>query len=159
MPALDAPHLVLVEAAPRPGPQRSQPIPAVAWPTFALALGALAVFTAAAIAAIGGCAPVWITIPLNSVAVYCMFTVAHDPLHGALSSSRRVNSVVGRLAWFFVVPMASFSSFTYAHIQHHRYTNDAEKDPDMFASHGPGWQAPIRWALMDCSTRLGARAG
>ena len=69
MPALDAPHLVLVEAAPRPGPQRSQPIPAVAWPTFALALGALAVFTAAAIAAIGGCAPVWITIPLNSVAV------------------------------------------------------------------------------------------
>jgi fatty acid desaturase len=149
MPNLDAPHPVAVEAAPRPRPQRGQPTPAVAWPTFALAFGAATVFVAATTAAVGGYAPAWITIPLNSAAVYCMFTVAHDALHGSLSTSRRVNSVVGRLAWFFVVPMASFSSFTYAHLQHHRYTNDAKKDPDIFASHGPSWQMPFRWALMD----------
>jgi fatty acid desaturase len=149
MPTLDAPRLVLSKPVPRGRPVRSEPIPAVAWPTLVLALSAFTLFAAAAIAAIGGYAPVWITIPLNSAAVYCMFTVAHDALHGSLSSSRRVNSVVGRLAWFFVVPMASFSSFTYAHVQHHRYTNDADKDPDMFASHGPTWQMPVRWALMD----------
>jgi fatty acid desaturase len=60
-----------------------------------------------------------------------------------------VNSVVGRFAWFFVVPMASLPSFAYAHMQHHRYTNDPAKDPDMFATHGPTWQLPFRWALMD----------
>jgi fatty acid desaturase len=130
-------------------PHPGESIPTVAWPTLAVAVGALIVFVVAAIAAIGRYAPLWITIPLNSTAVYWMFTVAHDALHGSVSSARWVNSVVGRFAWFFVVPMSSLSSFAYAHIQHHRYTNDADKDPDMFATHGPTWQLPFRWALTD----------
>jgi fatty acid desaturase len=148
MSALDTARLIPSDRLSRRPLTRSE-IPAIAWPTLVLALGALTVFVAAATAAVGGYAPLWIAIPLNSAAVYCMFTVAHDALHRSLSRSRWVNSVVGRIAFFFVVPMASFSAFTYAHIQHHRYTNDASRDPDMFASHGPIWQAPFRWMLMD----------
>jgi len=130
-------------------PHPGESVPTLAWPTLAVAVGAFIVFVVAAIAAIGRYFPLWITIPLNSAAVYWMFVVAHEALHGAVSSVRWVNSVVGRFAWFFVMPTASLPSYTYIHFQHHRYTNDADKDPDMFATHGPAWQLPFRWALAD----------
>jgi len=60
-----------------------------------------------------------------------------------------VNSVVGRAAWLFVAPMFSLPSFSYVHLQHHRNANDGDNDPDLFATHGPAWQLPFRWALMD----------
>ena len=150
MSALDAAKPALSKTVPRQRhPNLDDSIPIVAWPTVAIATGAFIVFGVAAIAAIGRYAPIWITIPLNSAAAYWMFTVAHEALHGSLSSARWVNEVVGRFAWFFIVPMASLPSFTYAHTQHHRYTNDADNDPDIFATHGPVWQMPFRWALID----------
>jgi fatty acid desaturase len=130
-------------------PHAGDSVPRVAWPTLAVALGALIVFVVAAIAVIGRYAPIWITIPLSATAVYLMFVVAHEALHGSISSVRWVNSVVGRFAWFFVGPTASLPSYAYLHLQHHRYTNDADKDPGIFATHGRAWQLPFRWALSD----------
>jgi ring-1,2-phenylacetyl-CoA epoxidase subunit PaaE len=35
-------------------------------------------------------------------------------------------------------------------MQHHRFTNHEDgRDPDHYASCGPGWQAPLRWMTMD----------
>lgn len=131
---------------PHPGEGR----PRFAWPTFALGAGAMVVVVASAIATIGGSVPIWVTIPVNSAVVYAMFMVAHEGgLHYSLSTVRWINLTVGRLAWLFVVPMVSLSSFAYIHNQHHQNANDGDRDPDLFASHGPVWQLPFRWALME----------
>jgi fatty acid desaturase len=34
-------------------------------------------------------------------------------------------------------------------MQHHRFTNDEQADPDFFSSHGSGWTLPLRWATID----------
>lgn len=130
-------------------PRPSESIPDFAWPTFALGAGALIVFVLSTTAAIGRYAPPWLTIAVNTTVVYAMFMVAHDALHRSLSSVSWVNSVAGRLAWPFVAPAFSLPAFSYVHLQHHRNANDGDNDPDMFATHGPGWQLPFRWALMD----------
>lgn len=130
---------------PRPG----ESVPGLAWPTLALGAGALIVFVVSTIAAVSRHAPIWLTISVNTMVVYAMFMVAHEALHHSLSSVSWVNAVIGRLAWPFVAPMFSLPAFSYVHLQHHRTANDGENDPDMFATHGPGWQLPLRWALMD----------
>lgn len=130
-------------------PHPGESIPAYAWPTLALGAGALIVFVLSTIAAVGRYAPAWLIISVNTAVVYAMFMVAHDALHRSLSLTGWVNSVVGRVAWLFVAPMFSLPSFSYVHLTHHRNANDGENDPDMFATHGPAWKLPLRWALMD----------
>lgn len=150
MPPLNAldhasPKTIARQRHPRP----DESIPAFAWPTLALGAGALILFVVSTVAATGRHAPIWLTIAVNTAVVYMMFMVAHDAMHHALSLAGWVNSVVGRAAWLFVAPMFSLPAFTYVHLQHHRNANDGENDPDMFATHGPAWQLPFRWALMD----------
>lgn len=130
-------------------PHPGESIPDVAWPTLALGAVALVVFVLSTAAAIGGHAPIWLTITVNTAVVYAMFMVAHDALHHSLSSASWVNSVFGRAAWLFVGPMFSLPAFSYVHLQHHRNANDGDNDPDLFASRAPAWQLPFRWALMD----------
>lgn len=130
-------------------PHPGEGIPRFAWPTLALAMGALGVFVLGAVGAIGGQLPSWATILISTAVTYVMYSVAHEALHYSVGSARWVNAVVGRLAWIFVVPPFSLPAFSYVHIQHHRHTNDADNDPDIFATHGPTWQLPFRWALMD----------
>ena len=89
------------------------------------------------------------TIALNAVAIFVMFTVLHDASHYSISSRRWVNGAFGRAAMLFVSPLISFPAFGFIHIEHHRHTNDDEHDPDHFASHGPWWQLPVRFAAMD----------
>lgn len=135
---------------PRPAhPHPGEVIPKVAWLTFVLGAGSLVVLVASTIAGICYGALPWVTIPLNAAAIYGMFMVAHEGLHGTLSTVRWVNPVISRIAWAFFLPYICLPAFTYAHMEHHRNANDAAKDPDMFANHGPGWQLPFRWLTMD----------
>ena len=89
------------------------------------------------------------TIALNAVAIFVMFTVLHDAAHYSISSKRWVNGVFGRAAMLFVSPLISFPGWGFIHIEHHRHTNDDDHDPDHFASHGRWWQLPVRFAAMD----------
>lgn len=34
-------------------------------------------------------------------------------------------------------------------MQHHRFTNDQSKDPDVYVSTGPRWLLPFKWATLD----------
>ncbi|GFG76523.1 hypothetical protein MBOT_38880 [Mycobacterium botniense] len=86
---------------------------------------------------------------MNTTVTYLMFTVVHEAIHCSISTAGWVNAVMGRLAWVFVAPMFSFSSFTFIHLAHHRYANDQENDPDVFATRAPLWQLPFRWAFTD----------
>ncbi|MGB8402520.1 MAG: fatty acid desaturase [Mycobacterium sp.] len=132
-------------ALPDPGEQ----VPTLAWPTVALFLASAVAFALSTVAYLYGAVPTWVPIAVNAVVTFTMFTVVHDAVHYAISSARWVNGVIGRLAVVFVQPLISFPSFGFIHIEHHRHSNDDENDPDTFASHGPAWQLPIRWALLD----------
>lgn len=138
----------------QPRPQQRHPhpgesIPKIAWPTLTLGACAVVVFAVSTTAAIGRHIPAWATVLVNTAVACVAFIVAHEGIHQSLSTTRWINSVVGRLAWLFVVPMVSFSSYRYLHLQHHRHANDDDNDPDTFATHRPAWQLPVRWMLME----------
>ncbi|MEB3021662.1 fatty acid desaturase [[Mycobacterium] crassicus] len=144
--AADSPRATGVR---RRHPHPGEGIPTFAWPTFGLAVGGIAVFVWVAVGAVRGSLPAWVVIPLSTLVTYVMFSVAHEALHRSFCSVRWVNAVVGRLAWLLVVLPFSLPAFGYVHGEHHRHTNDPERDPDMFATHAPTWQLPIRWVLLD----------
>jgi fatty acid desaturase len=136
-----------------PNPARRQaprklcePIPKqLALPTIGLYLTALTVFILSTTAGIAGW--VWIggTIAVNAAVIFAMFSVAHEAVHCLISPKRWVNALVGRLAYVFVTPMASFPAFRFIHLAHHRYVNDDDNDPDAFASHASAWRLPFYW--------------
>ena len=133
------------QALPDPG----EPVPTLSWPIIGIFLAALALFATGTWAALGSHLPAVATIAMNAVAIFVMFTVLHDASHYSISSHRWVNGVFGRAAMLFVSPLISFPAFGFIHIEHHRHTNDDDNDPDHFASHGPWWQLPVRFAAMD----------
>lgn len=132
-------------AVPDPG----EVVPKLSWPIVAIFTGALVLFAASSWAAIGHDAPRPVTIALNAIAIFVMFTVVHDASHYSISNKRWVNRAFGRAAMLFVSPLISFPGWGFIHIEHHRHTNDDDHDPDHFASHGKWWQLPFRFAMMD----------
>ena len=130
-------------------PDPGQAVPTLSWPIVGIFTGALVLFIASSWAALGHHAPRAVTIALNAVAIFVMFTVLHDASHYSISSKRWVNGLFGRAAMLFVSPLISFTGWGFIHIEHHRNTNDDDHDPDHFASHGRWWQLPVRFAAMD----------
>jgi fatty acid desaturase len=130
-------------------PDPGDAVPALSWPIVGIFTAALALFAASSWAAIGDRLPPVATVAMAATAIFVMFTVLHDASHYSISSRRWVNGVFGRAAMLFVSPLISFPAFGFIHIEHHRHTNDDDHDPDHFASHGPWWQLPFRFAVMD----------
>ena len=129
-------------------PDPGETVPSFSWPIAGIFASALALFATGTWLALEGRLP-GVTIALNAIAIFVMFTVVHDASHYSISSRRWVNGVFGRVAMLFVSPLIAFPAFGFIHIEHHRHTNDDDHDPDHFASHGPWWQLPFRFAAMD----------
>jgi ring-1,2-phenylacetyl-CoA epoxidase subunit PaaE len=136
-------------------PDPQEPVPTLAGPTFALLVVGIALWT--------GSTVLWLerqwwwgfTIVLNAVASYLLFTVAHDAAHHATSANSRANQWIGRLATPLFAPHASFRTWRFIHMQHHRFTNhDDGRDPDRYTMAGPGWQRPLRWLTVDLQYML-----
>lgn len=135
-----------VAATPRhPLPDPGTGVPRLAVPTVALLLAGWVAFAASTVGYLQGWWPTWATIAVNAAVTFVMFTVSHDAIHYAVSSTRWVNGLVGRLAFILVVPVISFPTYAFVHIEHHRHANDDEKDPDAWAAHSRWWQMPLRW--------------
>jgi len=124
-------------------------VPKISPPTLGVFFVALALFTGSWWAAVGLRLPSPITIALSAIAIFMMFTVVHDASHSSISSHHLVNAALGRVAMLFVSPAMAFPAWRFIHIEHHRWANDDQHDPDTFASHGKWWQLPARWAAMD----------
>ncbi len=123
--------------------------PTIAWPTIALLIASYVLFGLSTIATINGDLPLYWGIAINAIAAYFSFTPAHDASHGAVSSQRELNDWVGRVATVLQSPVPFFRAFRYVHMQHHRFTNDKEKDPDVYVGSGPRWLLPLKWATLD----------
>src|ERR1700728_3349270 len=105
-------------------PDPQEPVPAVAWPTVALMLAGLALWSGSATATLEGVWPWWVSTLISGVASYLMFTVAHDACHHAVSSDSTLNMWIGRISTLFFAAHAGFSTFRFIHMQHHRFAND-----------------------------------
>jgi ring-1,2-phenylacetyl-CoA epoxidase subunit PaaE len=142
-----------IPATPQPArqalPDPGELVPRLSWPIVGIFSGALTLFATSTWLAIDHRVPYVVTIALNAIVIFVMFTVLHDASHYSISSTRWVNPAFGRAAMLFVSSAMSFGGFGFIHIEHHRHANDDEHDPDTFASHGKWWQLPFRWAAMD----------
>jgi phenylacetate-CoA oxygenase/reductase PaaK subunit len=141
-------------SAPRGLPDPGEPVPKLAWPTLGIFFGSLAVWGFALWGALSENVTPWLTIPLAAAVTFWMFTVLHDATHYSISRTRWVNALFGRLSVPFVAAWASYGVIGYIHIEHHRHSNEdggtqPGADPDTWASHGPWWQLPFRWATIE----------
>ncbi|MEM6993226.1 MAG: fatty acid desaturase [Myxococcota bacterium] len=121
--------------------------PATAWPTLALAVGVVSLQALALVGAARGTVPLSLAGVLGFVAAFAAFTPLHDASHRSVSRRRGLNDWVGRVCG--VVLLAPFIAFRYVHLEHHKHTNDAHRDPDMWAGRGPWWMLPLRWLTQD----------
>lgn len=116
--------------------------PDVAWPTmilfivgwaYTLAIGYLTlqahmlpVLTGGVLAGIGG---------------YFLFSPIHDALHRSVSKHQWVNDFIAIGTVNLMLPYSSHKLLRWGHMQHHRFTNEHDKDPDKFLT--DNWHAPI----------------
>ncbi|HUA12404.1 MAG TPA: fatty acid desaturase [Solirubrobacteraceae bacterium] len=135
-------------------PDPREPVPRLSLPAFALFLAALCLWTGSSALALTNTWPLILSIPVNAVATYLFFTVLHDASHNSLSSIPAVNLWIGRVSAIFFSSLATFRTFRFIHMQHHRFTNDEAQDPDEYASRGPRWQKPLRWMTLDLNYML-----
>ena len=125
-------------------------MPTVAWPTLALLLVGLAGWGTASALYLTGTVAWWATIPLSALCSYLLFTVAHDAGHHSAADHAGLNRWMGRLALPLFAPDASYPTWRFIHMQHHRFTNhDDGSDPDHYTMRGPKWQMVLRWGTID----------
>ena len=121
--------------------------PTVAWPTVVLFGGCVLAWVAATLAALAGHFPYWAASIVNAVAAFAIFTPMHDASHRSVAQARWKNEVLGRIG---VMPLIGpFPAFRYVHLEHHKHTNDHEKDPDYWSGRGQKWTLPFRWMTQD----------
>ncbi|NCF34083.1 MAG: hypothetical protein GWP50_11015 [Proteobacteria bacterium] len=125
--------------------------PNIAWPTVLVAVAAYVLFGGATYAYITDQLPLVWAIALNTIAAYLSFTPTHAASHHAVSNNRQLNDWIGRLATVLQSPVPFFRTFRYIHMQHHRFTNDQSKDPDVYVGTGPRWLLPLKWITLDLS--------
>lgn len=124
--------------------------PKTAWPTIILLLFGFFTFFISSYAAIVYAMPIVLTIALNTIALFCLFTVLHDASHRSLSQNRYINEWLGTLSCYLLSPIGGIKLFRFIHMQHHRYTNGTrEQDPDAWCGGGNKWTLPFRWFTLD----------
>lgn len=122
--------------------------PDVAWPTVVMFFATTSVIGGVWYAAIAHGLPLWIGAIINGIAAYFLFSVVHDSSHNAVSRTKFVNEILGRIGLIYFAPLAPMDVARYIHMSHHKYTNDPEKDPDSFAHKLDAWTL-LRWFNFD----------
>lgn len=131
-------------------PNPEEPVPTVALPTLGLLVVGLTLWIGSTALYVGDSIAWWVTIPVNAIAGYLLFTVAHDAGHHSASNIKWLNDLMGRVSTPIFATHAAFPIWRFIHMQHHRFTNhDDGSDPDAYTMRGPAWQKPLRWLTID----------
>jgi len=111
--------------------------PLYAWPTIVLMLLCLTAIFASWALVLGDRLPLWQGCLLNCVAMYYLFSPIHDAIHRSMAHSNRLNDI---FMWLILLPIVPFSNgrlLRVMHMQHHRFANDPERDPDHWTMTAP----------------------
>jgi beta-carotene hydroxylase len=121
--------------------------PRIAFPTLVLALVVTSGWALTIALVFAGALPYWAAVVISTPLAYIAFTPMHDATHGSVARAKWINAVVGRACG--LVLFAPYSAFRWAHLTHHKHTNHADHDPDMWSATGPVWTHPLRWLTQD----------
>ena len=122
--------------------------PSFAWPTLVLAFLTIVSVLLIDVLCVMGRMPIWTGTLANILIYYFYFSVIHDGVHRAISRHKKVNDWVCQAAISTFAPYAAMPFFRWAHMEHHRFTNDHDKDPDIW-SHGSPFLLPFKWMTID----------
>ena len=96
-----------------------------------------------------GTIPLWVGLILNTAMASTFYMPMHEATHkniwGRVSTARQLEDVIGVLC--SVPLLMQFSSHRSAHMRHHAFTNDPERDPDYW-SHGSLREFPLKWVSL-----------
>lgn len=142
-----------IQPQPRPRLPRGDRLyetPPIAWPTMGVFIGALNLWGLVTWGAITQGWSLWWVVPVNAFCIYGLFTVLHDGVHRSVARGYpRLNELVATIAGLCLTPVGTAAVFRYAHLKHHRTTNEPGVDPDMWSGIGSRWSLPLQWATAD----------
>lgn len=124
------------------------PLRKVQWKTLGTFVAAISIL-GISFSILAGSKASWVIIPLNSLALYLIYIVMHDASHDAIFQSSRANKVIGHFTVFLFHPGFAFETFKMIHLRHHYFTNEADKDPDLWANASFKWLLPLKWMTTD----------
>lgn len=117
--------------------QRLRTRPRFAWPTIVLMFACLAAIFFSWGGVLAGTLPLWAGCAINCVAMYCLFAPIHDAIHRSMGRDNRFNDLCMRLILLPIVPFSNGRLLRVMHMQHHRFANDPENDPDHWPMTAP----------------------
>ena len=123
----------------------------LAWPTLAMFAAGVGLFALGTAAVLAWGAHWLVGLAVNALALYLLFTPAHEAVHGNIvgrsALPRWVESSVGWVsAGAFLFP---YPIFSYDHRTHHKHTNHPERDPDFWVA----GKQPLK-VLLSCMSML-----
>lgn len=105
-----------------------------AWTSLALLFAMATMLVISSLLAIKGFIPYWLATPFNTICFYCMGHINHEGFHSNISGTANkwkwIDATVSRIVSFFF--WFSGPGFRAVHLAHHRHTNDAPMDADMW---------------------------
>ncbi len=123
-------------------------VPGIAVPTVALFATANIVFWITTYCCLHDRISNLTAVLINCACIFAMFTPMHDSAHSSVwRSNLAINDAIGRICSFYFI--APFAAFRYVHLEHHKHTNDPEKDPDFWSARGIALLRPLQWASQE----------
>lgn len=122
--------------------------PFIAWPTVIMMLACHTVIFSSWALVLTDQLPLWAGCLANVVAMYFLFSPIHDAIHHSMSTNDRLNEFFMRFILLPIVPGSNGQLLRVGHMMHHRFANDAERDPDHFTMTAP-FKALWMWFFWD----------
>lgn len=118
-----------------------------AWPAIAVAAASLSAVSLSVLALATEQIPWPLAVLVSSVACFAGFTPVHEAAHHNICRSRALGDLVGSLCALLL--LGALGPYRYLHREHHRHTNDPERDPDYFRPDSPPWLLLLRFVTQD----------
>ena len=123
--------------------------PKYAWPTIILFIVCIGSIIGSTWAAIYGQISYLTACLITGTIGYFMFSPMHDAIHSSVGKSKRINTLVGRISFFYYSTLVAFELMRFIHFRHHRNANGPGDEADHIIQSGPAWFRPIKWAFLD----------
>lgn len=108
----------------------------MAWPTMLLTLCVVIAFWGTLALFANGLLSPWLAFFACAVLTYMSYTPLHEAAHGNIHGHQDKYKWLNDLCGYLVAPIIAipYASHRVEHFTHHRYTNQADKDPDFVVS-------------------------